>query len=893
MTMDENAHATGEPQAPGATAEGGPAGGEVGSEATGQIPPAGSQPSASQEASAALLALKAQLTGLGLRNPLPALAVGAISYAVALVFSAIALLLFSLGTLLASLKTLTGDLGEEFADAADASGGGGLSGVGAVLRAPFQLVAMGAFGSYGAEATIPFAGLVSVSLRLVPFLATAALVASAYLGGRYIQRRRGADVTLRGLVDIVVSALLGGLTAAFLVIVLARITAQPVPLEELGSMSFHAAGVDAFFGAFVLVGAGLLIGRLRALPRAPWAAPLSELGAGIRLAAVHAVLLTVVVGAWIWFALAVRLIGDGDAGTAFALLLVAPLLVGQLLAFVPGLSVLSSGTAGLRGSIVEMLGDTIGEEATRTTFWIGDLPWYVWLVALLLSLGTTLGVAVLWNRARPAGTPGVLGLVVGLVAVPAGFLLVSLAQLVVGSVSLGASVGNLGSGSVFVALAAWSPAIALLVGALVEVVARFLAPLAAPFIPEVAVRWFRSGAATAAAPAVADVQGPGGEVPLGHSHPWQGGGPGTSGAVGTAPTAPGTPPAASAPRRPLSARGRRRLVSGAIGAGSLLVLIVAAVVAYNVLSATVFSPTKKVEAYLEALEAGKFGEATELSPPNAANDQRVLLTDEVGAAVDGGLTGHTVGEVTKEGDSATVAVTLDEDGKRTDATYMLTRTGRTFGIFPKWTMEDLDYREVNVYAPDEGGSVDVNGVQIDLTDIPREDDGEGYRYVALPVLPGDYTVTYTGGSPLLDQTPTELDVPAATEVDAGDQGLWVAPAQTINDDGRAAIDEELHAVLDSCAEKTDAQPEGCPFSTYTWSQQGEGSWEITGYPEYTVEPYEEGYFILSSDLSGGTASYTYTWEGFTGPEEQTDETTFTLNALVSFPDEGGVTIEFT
>lgn len=867
---------------------GGDTQGPRGDEAAAAPPGPATSGAAQQDSAEALAALRAQLARVGIGRVLPTLAVAPVAYVAALIAAAV------LEVLIVLAGVVGGAGGETSAYTEDLTGGTEteISGIAAILRTPFQLLALATFGSYGGSATVPLAGEVSASLRFLPFAVTLVLVLVAFLGASRLRRRYSAG----GAAGIAITSLGGGLIAGLLVLIGARVTAQPIPLEEMLTVSVHAAGADAFFGATLLVGVALALGQLRGRERTGLWAVLAEAAAGIRLAVSHAVLVTVMVGAWLWLLWALRSILDGEPGAAFAPLLLVPVLLGQLLAYISGLSMLSSGSAALSGSVTEYLGDV----GTPQRFWIGDLPWYAWLVALLLALVSTVLVSVVWYRGRDYALRGIAGLVTSWVVLPLGYLLVSLVLMVLGHARVGVSVANLGDGVASLSLAAWTPVLALLVAVVVEVLARFLAPVLAPVVPAVATRWFqRRTPAASVADLPGQPSGQGAPSGLAASAGWTtdtgqmaGTGPmaGTDQAATTAPI--GYAPA-PAPREPMSPRSRRRVVRGAIGAGLVLVLAVGAVVAYSVVSAVVYTPSRQVEAYLDAVQAGDYGAAAEAVPPNVSNPERVLLTDEIGAATEGGLTGYTIGEVERDGDTATVTATLDQDGVRTEQVFTLSRTGRSAGVFPAWEMDEVPYVSIDVYVPAEGGSLDVNGVAVDLSGIPREIDEEGFEKVVLPVLPGAYTITYTGTNEYLTMTPHELSIPVSAEgTEEGDYIVW--RDAEINEDGEAAVEQELRSLLDTCAEQTVQDPEGCPFSAYVWSSEDvEGTWEITSYPTYTLEAYGEGSFYLSTDYGTGTAEFTYTDEDYFGEElEQTDTSTIDLSGFVTFPDEGGVELQF-
>lgn len=206
--------------------------------------PAAAQAGPSVDAAAQL---RAQLSGLGIVNPLPAVVASLLSYAAALVSAAIVVVIMVLGLALAGSGSAVGELGADVLGTDVA-----LSGIGAALRMPFQLVALAAFGSYGLDVAVPFAGEMTLSLRFMPLLVTAVFLGAAYIGGRFVGRRQPGT----GPLGIATSAAVGGVVAGLLVVLAARLMAQPIPVEGM-TLGVHAAGIDAFLGAMVLGGVAL------------------------------------------------------------------------------------------------------------------------------------------------------------------------------------------------------------------------------------------------------------------------------------------------------------------------------------------------------------------------------------------------------------------------------------------------------------------------------------------------------------------------------------------------------------------------------------------------------------------------------------------------------------
>ena len=77
----------------------------------------------------------------------------------------------------------------------------------------------------------------------------------------------------------------------------------------------------------------------------------------------------------------------------------------------------------------------------------------------------------------------------------------------------------------------------------------------------------------------------------------------------------------------MSAASRKKVILGLSAFGVVVALVVAGVVALNVVNG-MHGPDKAVESYLTLLSEGKATEATKMVDPGVPNDQRKLLTDD-------------------------------------------------------------------------------------------------------------------------------------------------------------------------------------------------------------------------------------------------------------------------
>ncbi|MGH3655522.1 MAG: hypothetical protein ACRDUA_02590 [Micromonosporaceae bacterium] len=208
---------------------------------------------------------------------------------------------------------------------------------------------------------------------------------------------------------------------------------------------------------------------------------------------------------------------------------------------------------------------------------------------------------------------------------------------------------------------------------------------------------------------------------------------------------------------------------------------------------------------------------------------------------------------------ATVGFRLGEQAHTTKV-ILERREETTYGVFHEWRLSG-GVSTLNVVAT-VGAPVEVNGVPI-RSDAPASEYGDG-----IPAFPGRYAVTLAE-NPLLEAKPLTVDVGAADAKAALDIQL--------KDSAREEAEEQVTAYLDECAESTELDPEGCPFSSYSYDTVTDVKWTIDEYPSIVVELGQEGYVSVRS-LESGVASVT--WKDSEG-EKQDDETTFEVYGTVA------------
>lgn len=883
--------------------------------------PSAPHPGAEQPAAVSMSPeeLRAKLGGLGLVNPLPSLAAGGAAYLGAFLVAVLGMVLAVVAVGLSGV----GDPLDAGLDAVELSPSEQISGLAGALRSPFQLVAMATFGGLGVRMSSEGMSAHAV-VRVLPGVITLALVLLAFFGGRFVQKRQRA-----GRLGIWTSSLATGIVVALFTVLSALILAQPIPIEAGITPRLHAAGFDSFFGALVLVTVALALGRISVRARPSWWPLVSDLTAGFKLAVSHALLLSVLGMIAATVITTIQALIDGRMPPMFALILLLPLLGGHVLALFTGLPMLSAASASVTSP--EILGYLLGDTQGTVRASIFSLPWYVWLIGLLLGLVALVVSSLLWQHQRRVVPHNVVALAVSWIALPLAYFVGGLVLLVLAhsAVAVQVSGGFLGGGqkmSASVGLAAWTPALALLAGAIVELLSRVLAPLITPFLPAAALRWFRrplapAAGGTVAAAAAAGPLAPPAIDPAVDAAPWTGSevpGPEVLSSVeassATAPSAAASDPAGVgyatvplgatagaftgpsvqdtaveggvAPRAPLSRRARRALIGGGIGVGAVLVLAIGLTVAYHVVAGTRFAPEKQVEAYLDALEEGDVETAVDLAPPNVPTAEQALLTDAVAGSAEDRIDGHRIRDVEESGDTVIVTAEVTQDGVTQEQYFTLSRDGRTAVVFPNWRLGTVEYPSMAVYVPEGATALIVNGQEVPVEGLAVE--GEA---AVLTVVPGTYEVTLPETSEFIAPVSSSLFVPADPE---GWYELLATPYYELNEAGVAEIQSQVNAQIDECADTTEESPEGCELDAWAYGIiEDSGSWEITKYPTVQVEPGEGGWYVGTDYPTGyGEATFSYQAEswGDEEPTDETDEASFGFSGVAVLEDDGTLVV---
>src|SRR5699024_8809352 len=175
---------------------------------------------------------------------------------------------------------------------------------------------------------------------------------------------------------------------------------------------------------------------------------------------------------------------------------------------------------------------------------------------------------------------------------------------------------------------------------------------------------------------------------------------------------------ASEPRQPREPMSRTTKILLWTGLG-VLVLAAIAWIAHSVLARTVFGPQHTAESYLEAVVDGRAEDALEEMGPNVTDQQRVLATDDVYQAAENRPDRFELGDVTRDGTSATVQATVYQDGKAYPIEFGFSASGTQAGVFRDWAMDsgDLAGRAVYMSGP---SNLTVNDTEIEIEPTGQE-----------------------------------------------------------------------------------------------------------------------------------------------------------------------------
>lgn len=281
------------------------------------------------------------------------------------------------------------------------------------------------------------------------------------------------------------------------------------------------------------------------------------------------------------------------------------------------------------------------------------------------------------------------------------------------------------------------------------------------------------------------------------------------------------PPPGSVPVKPFDKK-KATLVS-VIG-GSAVIAIVAALIVVTQVNGHMFGPESTVEKYFSELSDGDAEGALKMADVDVPTEQRQLLTNDILGASPGLPKDITVEDAQVAGNSATVSATYDVGGSKSTMNFSLLKTGKKALFFDEWKLEAPELFRLSIDTPGLS-KVKVNGVDVDTVDTR----------LALPAFPGMYSIGLAEDSEMVSAEPVETRAFFGNESDEEGTGPELLAAQP-TDVFRTEVNNQVKTLIDSCAKKTVAQPDGCPFGSYRAENRDATNikWSISSYPSVSV-----------------------------------------------------------
>lgn len=327
--------------------------------------------------------------------------------------------------------------------------------------------------------------------------------------------------------------------------------------------------------------------------------------------------------------------------------------------------------------------------------------------------------------------------------------------------------------------------------------------------------------------------------------------------------------------------------------------LVLAVVVSMVLLLDSPGPEDVARDYLEAIVTGDAATVrAHLAPSSTASD--IALTDEVLQQAEDRIRSYSIDSVQIRQGQADLEVTLR--GGVGIASISLTLHSSTAGPFSpvSWHLAPVRLPELDLVIPAGATEILLNGVRIDLSEMPATPRGAGNpRNLALSMLPGTYRIELPDRGELLETADMSRSVPVRF-------GQWRSAFTIVmyelTEAGQQAARQAIRTELAACADSDSARPPGCPFGVdleVTADGAGvagaetrepvRGRWAITRMPElvheHTLTP---GWIFVGSE---GQAQFTTTvTDPATGEDtEEVHVVALDLFAVVHTP--GGEDIE--
>ena len=374
----------------------------------------------------------------------------------------------------------------------------------------------------------------------------------------------------------------------------------------------------------------------------------------------------------------------------------------------------------------------------------------------------------------------------------------------------------------------------------------------------------------------------------GPQSPAYGSGPQHS-AYGSVPPPPHSAPPAAAPQAfgaqtaaaPVQPFDKKKAKVVGIAAGALAVVIVGGLIVVTQLNGRMFGPEAVAHKYFSALSDGDAEAALRLADVDVPAEQRGLLTNEVLGGATALPQDVVVQDAQVSDGTATVDVSFDLGGSKDSVTLTMRKAGKKALFFDDWALQSPDLAHLAVGTPG------LDAVRVNGAEVPTGSEG-----VDLPAFPALYTVGLAEESELVEAE----DVTSRVFFSGAESDDWTVLDAQPTEAFRSEVESQVRTLIDSCAEKTDLEPQGCPFGSSSGSYRDEVrdvAWSIEEYPtvslttgEYydDVEATTGDQWYVSTDTSG-EALVTGTYLDWFDDRETFDDTvTFWISGTVEIID---------
>ena len=373
----------------------------------------------------------------------------------------------------------------------------------------------------------------------------------------------------------------------------------------------------------------------------------------------------------------------------------------------------------------------------------------------------------------------------------------------------------------------------------------------------------------------------GGYSAAGQAHPM------SSAPNGAYSSAGAPPPPGSVPAKPFD---KKKATLVGVISGSAVIIIIAAFVVVNQVNGHMFGPEAAVEKYFSELSDGDAEDALKMADVDVPSEQRQLLTNEILGASKALPKDVTVEDAEVNGNSATVSANYDIGGSKGKTSFSLHKAGKKGLFFDEWKLQSPELFYLSVETPGLS-KVKVNGIDVDTTESG----------LALPAFPGMYTVGLAEETDLVSADEIEARAFFAEGADMEGYEPALLAAQP-TDAFRTEVNNQVKTLIDSCAKKTVAQPDGCPFGSFSAENRDATNikWSVSSYPTVSVasDSSNGGYFDPAEETTGpnggpawpistettGEAFITAKYEMFDESENFDDTVTFSVDGTAEIVD---------